>query len=135
MSDLPPSAPPPAAEITDNDKLMAGLSYFLTPLVPAIVLLSAEMKARPYQQYHAIQALGLLVAEIVLSVIFCIVYVVCTAVTAGILGLCLWVLFFIPVIPQIYYAIIAYTRAEYFEIPTLTQFMVQQGWLKRPAAK
>jgi uncharacterized membrane protein len=132
MSELPPSAPPPPADVTDNDKLMAGLAYFLTPLVPAIVLLSPDMKARPFQKYHSIQALGLLVAELVLSVILCVVYFVCTALSAGILGLCLWVLFFIPVIPQIYYAIIAYTRGQYFEIPTLTQFMVQQGWLIRP---
>ncbi|MDE3091487.1 MAG: DUF4870 domain-containing protein, partial [Chloroflexota bacterium] len=122
-----------ATDLTDNDKLMAALSYFLTPIVPVIVLLVESMKARPYQKYHAIQSLGLFVAFMVYSVIACIVYFACTIVTAGILGICLWVIFFVPYIPIIYYTIIAYTRGQYFEIPVITKFMVQQGWLSQPA--
>jgi uncharacterized membrane protein len=131
MSQVPPSTAAPAPDVTDNDKLMALLSYLLTPLVPAIVLLSADMKARPYQRYHAVQALGLIVAEAVIAVVLCILVTICAAVSLGIGGL-LYCLFFLLYIPQIYYAFVAYTKPTYFEIPMLTQFMVQQHWLTRP---
>lgn len=118
-----------ASDVNDNDKLMALLSYLLSPIVPAIVLLSENMKARPYQKYHAQQSLGLFVVALLYSVVACICYFAVTALSAGILGLCLWVIFFVPLIPFVYYAIIAYTRPAYFEIPVLTKFMTQQGWL------
>ena len=122
---------PSAPDVNDNDKLMAALAYFLSPIVPVIILVVDSMKVRPYQKYHALQSLGLFVAALIVSVLMCIVYFACTLLTAGILGLCLWVIFFIPYIPFIYYTIIAYTRGEYFEIPVITKFMVQQGWLTR----
>ena len=134
MSEVPPSQAPQVispSDINDNDKLMAALSYFLSPIVPVIVLLVDTMKVRPYQKYHALQSLGLFVAALLYSVIACIVFTACTAVTMGILGICLWVLFLLPAIPFIYYTIIAYTRAQYFEIPFITKFMVQQGWLSQ----
>ncbi len=134
MSEMPMSPSPMASDVNDNDKLMALLSYLFTPLVPIIVLVSETMKARPYQKYHAQQALGLLAAELLLSIVACIVFFVCTIVSAGILGLCLWILFFLPFIPQVYYALIAYTQARYFEIPVITDFMRQQGWLNVPAS-
>ncbi len=120
----------PVSDLTDNDKLMAALSYFLTPVVPVIVLLVESMKVRPFQKYHAIQALGLFGAEMIFYIIACICVTVLSVVTLG-FGACLGVLFFIPIIPNIYYAIIAYTRGQYFEIPVVTKFMLQQGWLKQ----
>ncbi len=120
----------PVGDLTDNDKLMAALAYFLTPVVPVIVLLVESMKVRPYQKYHAVQALGLFGAEAIFYIIACICVTVLSVVTLGI-GACLVVLFFIPIIPNIYYAIIAYTRGQYFEIPVVTKFMIQQGWLKQ----
>ena len=81
---------PPPGDVTDNDKLMAALSYFFTPIVGIIVLLVDTMKVRPYQKYHAIQSIGLFVAEMIFYVLACVVYFACTALTAGILGLCLW---------------------------------------------
>ena len=121
---------PTPMDVNDNDKLMAALAYFFTPIVGIIILLVETMKGRPYQKYHAIQSIGLFVAEMVFYVLACIVYFACTALSAGILGLCLWVLFFLPLIPNIYYTYLAYAKPAYFEIPVLTKFMTQQGWLK-----
>ena len=123
----------PASDVNDNDKLMAALSYFFSPIVPVIVLLVESMKVRPYQKYHAIQSLGLWVVAMLYSVFACICYFLGTLVTAGILGFCLWVIFFLPLIPFVYYAIIAYARPVYFEIPVVTKFMKQQGWLSTTA--
>src|SRR5512143_3936984 len=101
MSDLPPT-PPPAdlppyeappstppvtpmvspTDINDNDKLMAALAYFFTPLVGIIIMVVDTMKTRPYQRYHAIQSIGLFVAELVFYVLACIIYTACTALSA-----------------------------------------------------
>lgn len=133
-NEAPPPIPPvpPVAsstDINDNDKLMAALSYFLTPLVGIIVLLVETMKVRPYQRYHAIQSIGLFAAELVFYVLACILYIACSAISLGILACVLWVLFLLPLIPNIYYAYVAYTKPAYFEIPFLAKFMQQQGWL------
>lgn len=133
MSDLPPVMT--GNDINDNDKLMAALSYFLTPIVPVIVLLVETMKARPYQRYHAVQALGLFGAEMVFIIFVCVLATICNVLgtlTGGILNLLsciLFPLFFAPLIIVIYYAIIAYAKPAYFEIPVVTQFMKRQGWL------
>ncbi len=133
---VPPVQPvvPAPGDITDNDKLMAALAYFTTfffPLiVPLIIFLVDTMRVRPYQRYHALQSLGLTVAEVVYIVLACIVFTACTALSVGLLSCVLWVLFLVPVIPAIYYAYLAYARPSYFEIPVITPFMKQQGWLK-----
>jgi uncharacterized membrane protein len=123
-----------ASEITPNDKLMAALSYIIQLIVPVIILVSEDMKARPYQRYHALQSLGLFVASLLYSILACVLFFACTVVTAGIATLCAWIVFFVPLIPAVYYAYLAYTAGTYFEIPVITQFMVQQGWLTKPAA-
>ncbi len=124
MSEAQPVVP--AGDISDNDKLMAALCYFLPPIGSLIVLFVETMKVRPYQKYHAIQGLGLLVAELIYSVVACI----CISLLSFVgIGFCLTPLMFVPAIPAIYYAIIAYAKPAYFEIPVVTQFMKQQGWL------
>lgn len=129
---VPPVAPAPG-DITDNDKLMAALAYFTTfflpVIIPLIMLLVETMKVRPYQKYHAVQSLGLTVAELIYIVLACIVFTACTALSAGILSCVLWILFLVPAVPAIYYAYLAYAKPSYFEIPVITPFMKQQGWL------
>jgi uncharacterized membrane protein len=119
---------PPSGDVTDNDKLMALLAYIFAVVVPVIILLAEDMKDRPFQRYHAIQSLGLSAASLVYEIVACVVFTLLTAVTAGILGVCLWFLFLLPVIPAIIYAIQAY-QGKWVEIPVLTDFMKQQSWL------
>lgn len=121
--------------ITDNDKLMGLLSYVIWLIVPLVVLLSESGKARAFQRYHAIQSLGVLVVavifDVVVSICGCLGSTVAAAVTAGIgslLSVCLIPLFFVPWAVSIYYGIQAY-QGKYVEIPYLTKFMTQQGWL------
>jgi uncharacterized membrane protein len=109
--------PVPTGDITDNDKLMAALSYPI-PFIAIIILLVAEMKNRPFQKYHAVQAIA---ADILLGIVVSIVGAIFSA-----LGLCglpslLWLLTF-------YWAYLAY-QGQYFEIPWLTQFLKSQKWL------
>lgn len=117
--------------ISPDDRLFAILSYLLTPIVGIIVLLIEDYKNRPYARYHAVQSIGFGVAVIAFTIVFTVVYLILTAVTFGILGLCLWIFYFAPLIPAIYYAYQA-SQNRYFEIPGITNFMIQQGWLSRP---
>ncbi|MEW5719413.1 MAG: DUF4870 domain-containing protein [Chloroflexota bacterium] len=128
MSQVPPVASAPG-DITDNDKLMAALAYFFTPIVPIIILLVDTMKVRPYQKYHALNALGLCAVAFLYNLVVCICAVPLSFVG---IGFCLFPLMFLVFIPVIYYTIIAYTRGQYFEIPVVTKFMAQQGWLTVP---
>jgi uncharacterized membrane protein len=122
------SSSPPAGDITENDRLMALLAYIFGVIVPIIILVSEGMKNRPFQRYHAIQSLGLWVATLIYSVVACIVYFLLTTITFGILGLCLWIIFLLPLVPVILYGIKAY-GGEWVVIPVVTDFVKGQGWV------
>ncbi len=102
-------------EITSNDKLMAALSYPIG-IVAIIILLVEDMKARPFQKYHAVQALAVNVILIVLSI------VLGWTVVLACVPLLLWLVTF-------YWAYLAY-QGQYFDIPGLTPFLKGQGWLE-----
>ena len=99
-------------DINDQDRLMSALAYPIG-LVAIIILLVEDMKNRPFQKYHAVQALAVNIVVIVLA----------TLLSPTCIGpFLLW-------IPLLYWAYKAY-QGEYFEIPALTNFLRQQGWLK-----
>jgi uncharacterized membrane protein len=102
------------SEINDQDKLMAALSYPIG-IVAIVILLIEDMKSRPFQKYHAVQALAVNIVLIVLSI------VLGWTVILACVPLLLWFV-------TIYWAIKAY-QGEYFEIPILTDFLKKQGWL------
>jgi len=115
------SVKPQDQDIDDNDRLMAALAYLLWFLGSAIILLSADMRARPYLRYHAMQALGLSTilavgsfVVLVMSFVFC----------------CIGLLLLIPLAITLYYAYEAY-QAKYFRIPVITNVMVSEGWLEQ----
>jgi len=103
-------------EATSDDKLWAALSYPI-PLVPLIVLFMGDKKARPYIKYHAVQGLAFNIA-------FWSVYLLLTLVSVGLLSICVpaaWLVTFWP-------AFKAY-RGEKFELPVITGFIKNQGWV------
>ncbi len=114
---------PPAGDITDNDKLMAALSYPI-PLVAIIILIAEDMKSRPFQRFHAIQALAVgIVLGVLIVVLGCILGVI-TAFIGGVCGMAPGLLWLVT----LYWAYEAY-QGKYFEIPWLTQFLKSQSWL------
>ncbi len=134
----PASMPPdtwPAEDTTENDRLMAALAYasqVVVPLiVPAVMLLAEESKARPFQRFHAIQSLGFLVAEVIYEILAAILYCGLSAVTGGCLACIVWPIVLLPAVPALYYAYRAY-QGLYFKIPLLTDFLVQNKWLEMP---
>jgi len=102
-------------EIDSNDKLWAALSYPIG-IIAVVILLVESMKERPFQKYHAVQALAVNVILVVLSI------VLGWTVVLACVPLLLWLV-------TLYWAYQAY-QGEYFEIPGLTTFLKGQGWLE-----
>ncbi|MFQ5614092.1 MAG: DUF4870 domain-containing protein [Anaerolineae bacterium] len=101
-------------DINSNDKLLAALSYPIG-LVAIVILLVEDMKNRPFQKYHAVQALAVNVVIVILSI------VLGWTVVLACVPLLLWLVTF-------YWAYQAY-QGQYFDIPGLTPFLKNQGWL------
>ena len=114
------SQAPNSPDITENDKLMAALSYPI-PIVAIIILLVEDMKNRPFQKFHAIQAIA---ANILVWIVIAVLGTILGLISLGICGWLPGLLWFI----LLYWAFQAY-KGLYFEIPWLTQFMKKQGWL------
>ena len=128
------AAPAPNYDVTADDKLMsalawAGMVLLQIPLVSIVLLLAEGNKDRPFQRHHALQSIGFYVAALIYEVIAAILVSIGTVVTLGCGLACLWVLFFVPHALAIYYGWQAYQGRE-LNIPLVTQFMRQQGWIK-----
>jgi uncharacterized membrane protein len=119
--------PVPGGELTDQDKLMAALSYPI-PIVALIILLVEEMKNRPFQKFHAVQALAVNIALwVIVFLLSCVLGTVVGLVTLGIgsiCGLAPLLLWFVT----LYWAYLAY-QGQYFDIPVITNFIKGQGWV------
>jgi len=104
--------PAPGGELTDQDKLMAALSYPI-PIVAIIILLVEDMKKRAFQKYHAVQALAI-------NIVLWVVIMITSVFTCGI-TLLLWFI-------TLYWAYLAY-QGQYFNIPVITDFIKGQNWV------
>jgi len=102
-------------DVNDDDKLWALLSWILAPIVPIIVLLLEDKKARPFIKYNAIQALVVSVVGYVVASVLSFVIIGCF-VGLGIL------------VYMIYLAIQSY-QGNWVTIPVVTDFCKNQGWL------
>lgn len=107
------SEQPVNPEITSDDKLWAALGYVFAPVVGIIMLLMEDKKVRPFIKFHSVQSIAV-------SVIFWIVVPIIALVTFG----CGSVLYFV----MFWWAYKAY-QGEMFEIPVITNFVKNQGWV------
>jgi uncharacterized membrane protein len=102
-------------DVDSNDKLMAAISYPIG-IVAVVILLVESMRERPFQKYHAVQALAVNIVIVVLSI------VLGWTVILACVPFLLWFVTF-------YWAYKAY-QGELFEIPGLTPFLKGQGWIQ-----
>lgn len=127
------------AQTDSDDRLIALLSYvtqlLLPVIMPLIVLLSESSKKRPFQRYHAVQSLALvLVFWLVFfagSVAIGIIQII--PLLGWLVGafavLCLVPMYFVGGIGlMLYYGLQAY-KGRRFAIPGLTSFLRDQNWL------
>ncbi len=110
-----PSQGAGAPSSDSNDKLMAALCYPI-PIVGLIILISDTMKVKPFLKFHAVQSLAL-------NVVLWIGFMIISFVTAGCGAICAPVI----LLAMLYPAYKAY-QGEMFAIPTLTDFIKNQGW-------
>lgn len=103
-------------DITDNDKLMAALCYPIGVIMSVVILVSESMKDRPFQKFHAVQALVYWVVAIVISVVLSFVVVGCF------IGPLAWLF-------SLWVAYKAY-EGEYYELPIIADFIRKQGWVE-----
>jgi uncharacterized membrane protein len=99
--------------VTDDDKLWAALAYVFTPLIPIILMLMEDKKARPYIKAHNGQALAWGVLNVILSVTI-------SPFLCGIPSIAMWLV-------TLYWGYQAY-QGQAVTIPFLTDFVKQQGW-------
>ena len=127
----------PAA--SSDDRLIALLAYisqvFVPFVMPIIVLLSESSKQRPFQRYHAVQALALTITFMAVGVAAMIGIVIVQIVPLigafiGLAVLCMTpVAFVMYFIAMVYYGYQAY-QGKRFASPGLTGFLRDQGWLQ-----
>ena len=94
-------------EIDDSDKMWVFIAYIVAP-VAIVLLLMEDKKAKPFVKYHAIQALIIGILSYVLG--------------AACIGVLIW--FY-----GIYVGWQAYSTGEMVEIPMLSDFIKNQGWV------
>ena len=101
-------------DINDQDKLMAALSYPIG-IVALVILLVEDMKNRPFQKYHAVQALAVNVIIVVSAIVLgWTVILACVP----------FLIWFVT----LYWAYQAY-QGIWIEIPVITDFIKGQGWV------
>jgi uncharacterized membrane protein len=128
-----PAAATTPSDVASDDRLIAALSWLglvllQLPLVNIVILLADGNKNRPFQRHHAVQGIGFWVGAIIYEILAVVVFTVGSIVTLGLGALCLWVIFFLPHLLALVYAWQAYQGKE-LNIPLVTKFMKQQGWL------
>ena len=104
------------SDVTSDDKLWSALGYPI-PIIPIIVLLMEDKRARPFIKFHAVQSLAF-------NVVIWVVGFILSIVTLGIGGLCLPLLWLVTLWP----AYDSY-RGNYTQIPVITNFIKNQGWV------
>lgn len=129
--DEPIDAPASGAALSDNERLLGGLSYVsqivIPALLPVILLVSQETKRSPFLRYHAVQSLALLVASVLYYLAALLVNVLVSAI-ASCLVCVLWMLYLFPIALLLYCGWKSF-RGEYVEIPWLTSFLKDSGLL------
>jgi uncharacterized membrane protein len=107
-----------APEVTSDDKLWGMLAYLLNPLIPVIILLMDDKKARPFLKYHSVQALAYFIVYFVATSILSVLTVGIAGVILGIGAFILWIL----------WSVKAY-QGEWIKIPVITDFCKKQNWI------
>ena len=128
-------------EASSDDRLIAMLSYasqIVIPFImPAIVLISDSSKRHPFQRYHAVQSMALMIvfmglgATLLIGTTFLSVipFIGWIASLMWLALCCLFPIAFIMVVMAFgFYGYQAY-QGKRFAIPGLTSFLYDQGWL------
>lgn len=124
-------ATPPRPAVTDNEKLLSGLSYlsqpFLPGILPIVLLLTDETKRSAFVKHHAVHSLALIIAAVIFEIGAAVIWIVGSAISGG-LCCVLWTIFLLPLVPLVYYGIEAF-QGKRVDIPYLTKLLKDNSWV------
>lgn len=128
-----PKSAAEVAESSSDDRLVSALAWLSMvilqlPIVSIVQLLSVTNRERPFQRHHAVTSLLFYAGGIVYEIVAGIAYVILGLLTLGIGFACLWVIFFVPHLFGLYFALQAY-NGKRVELPGLSSFGRNQGWI------
>jgi uncharacterized protein len=98
---------------SDDDRLWVLLTYIFTPLIPIIIMLMEDKKARPFIKAHNAQALAWGVLSIVVGI-------PASSFTCGLASIVMWII-------AVYWGYQGY-QGKTVEIPVISDFVRNQGW-------
>ena len=126
-----PYVPPGPDEVTQTDRIWAGLSYVFG-LLAIIALVMDDTKNRKFIKYHAVHAIGLWVVFVAYFIIANILWAILfSIISLGFLWCFAWLIYLVPWVYGLYCAYQAF-MGKYFSIPLLTDFLVGQKWVEKP---
>ncbi len=119
MTEQPTTMSPVAP--TEDDRLWGMLAWLpaIGWIFAILILVMEDRKGRPFQRFHAVNALGFAIALGILNIILSLTGI-------GFLISCPLSIF--ALLYQIYMAVQAY-QGNQTEVPWLTNFAKQQGWI------
>ena len=121
-------SPAPEGQFTDQEKLMAALSYPIPVVALIVILLAEDLEYRPFQRFHTVQSLAVNIVLWVILVLFsCVLDKVIGAIAHGIGSPCVCV-FWLLWLVTLYWAYLTY-QGRYFDVPVITDFIKRQGWV------
>ena len=124
--------------VSSDDRLIALLAYItqviIPVIMPVIVLLSESSKQRPFQRYHAVQSLALILlffalgASVMVGTLVIQIVPLIGTLVALLIACMSPIAYLMAVVALLYYGYQAY-QGKRFAIPGLTSFLRDQGWL------
>ena len=105
--------------VTDDDRLWAALSLAI-PIIGLVMLLIEDKKQRPFIKHAAVNGLAVAVATFLVS--FVLGFIPIINCVAGLIGLGVFVYMIILAVTKTY-------NGEWVEIPYISDFVKQQGWV------
>jgi uncharacterized membrane protein len=106
----------PEGDVSLDDRRWALLAYLFTPIVPLMILLLPDVRARSFIKAHLSQALALGVVQTALLILAPFTFCLST------------VAFLLLYVAIFYWGFKAY-NGEYVTIPLVTEYVQKQGWL------
>ena len=121
------------SEVSSDDRLLSVLMWvsmvlLQLPLLSAVLLFIEPSKSRPFQRHHAVSSIIFWVVALIYEGAAMIVFTILSIISLGCLAVCGWVIFLLPHLLALYYALKAFNGNE-VEIPYITEFAKRQGWI------
>jgi uncharacterized membrane protein len=121
------------SEVSSDDRLLSALMWLSMvaiqlPILSVVLLFIEPNKSSKFQRHHAVSSIIFWVAALIYEGMATVLFTVLSVISLGCLAICGWVIFFVPHLLALYYALKAFNGDE-VQIPFVTDFARRQGWI------